>query len=113
MLSGPRLSVQNSPDAGATIARHHGQADGELEDAQQLLEADIPAWSIGCQDPGDLQDGHRHPQHPGQEGNQDQPEVQRPRRSPPTPSSVMKPMSTARKVISTAWFPVGSLRAWS
>jgi hypothetical protein len=89
------------------------QPDGELDDTKQPLEADIPGWTRGCQGSGELQDGHRHPQHASKERDQNEPEVQRHRRTMPMPSSAMKPSSTTRKAISTTRLPLGSLSAWS
>jgi hypothetical protein len=34
----------------------------------------MPGWGAGMQEPSELQDGHRHTQHAGKEGDQDQPE---------------------------------------
>jgi hypothetical protein len=66
--SGEGLARSRSgpPGAGAPVAGQHRQADGELDQADEPLEADVPGWGVRVQDTGELQDRHRHPQHHGQ-----------------------------------------------
>jgi hypothetical protein len=50
---------EGAPDASASVARQHGQADGDLGQTDHALEDDIPGRDIGGQDTGQLQD---HPE---------------------------------------------------
>jgi hypothetical protein len=63
-----------TPDATAAVAGHHCKPNGELNNAEQALEHDVPGWAIGRQDPAQLQDGYWHAQHTEKKGEQDQPE---------------------------------------
>jgi hypothetical protein len=62
------LCLEGSPDAGATVAGHHGQPDHELNDADQPLEDDIPRGAIHSQQPDEgrerSQEYGRHPPWP-------------------------------------------------
>jgi hypothetical protein len=62
------LCLEGFPDAGATVAGHHGQPDHELNDADQLLEDDIPRGAIHSQQPDEgrerSQEHGRHPPWP-------------------------------------------------
>jgi len=66
-------SSERPPDARASVAGQHGESNSELGQADEALEGDIPSWDVRGQDTGQLQDRHRHAQHPGQERDQDQP----------------------------------------
>src|SRR5829696_9850572 len=110
---GSLLPSEGPPDAGPSVASQHGQADGELGQTDEALECDIPGWGVDGKDTGQLQDGHRHAQHPGQERDQDQPEGPAPSPHDTDGKNMMKPVSAARNAISAAPPSPGRLTAWS
>src|SRR5215211_8864822 len=50
------LRSDRSPDAGTAVPNEHGQADGELGEADESLEHDVPTRDVRGQDVGKLQD---------------------------------------------------------
>jgi hypothetical protein len=47
-----RACSEGAPDASASVAGQHGEADGDLRQTNDALEGDIPGWGIGGQDTG-------------------------------------------------------------